>query len=108
MAGCETDPETDTGSGESHSGWADTRACRTPSHLDEHVDVVGDLQGHHFDLVLLRRGKKTFLTRASGKAKRSGGAASHYLVRLQSVSRLPLQSHAQLSDVDLQTSGKVL
>lgn len=59
----------------------------------------------------------TSLNPVSGEANCSGGAnrggancsaASRYLVCLQRVSRLPLQSDAQLSDVDLQTSGEVL
>lgn len=50
--------------------------------------------------------EETFLEPDSGDATCS--AVSHYLVCLQSVSRLSLQSHAQLSDVDLQASGEVL
>lgn len=50
--------------------------------------------------------EEMFLNRASGDANCS--AASRYLVCLQSVSRLSLQGDAQLSDVDLQTSGEVL
>lgn len=90
---------------ECHSSRVHTRGRSTPPHLDEHVDVVCDLQSHHFDLVLLRTGRR--LLDGVG-VHATCGAASRHLVRLQSVSRLPLQGDAQLPDVDLQTSGEVL
>lgn len=49
--------------------------------LDQNVDVVGDLQSHHFDLVLFG---------------------------LQCVSSLALQGNSQLANVHLQPSGEVL
>lgn len=41
---------------------------RWPTDLDEHVDVVGDLQRHHFDLVLLSEGRMV-LREGSGWSK---------------------------------------
>lgn len=84
-------------------------------YLDEDVDVVCDLERHHFDLVLVTQTQKfvsevlySRTLRTHTPISPSSGDSVRYLLRLQSVPRLALQSYSQLSDVNLQASGKVL
>lgn len=76
-------------------------------YLDEDVDVVCDLERHHFDLVLVTHTQKLVSEIFYSRTLRTVWFL-RYLLCLQRVSRLALQSYSQLSDVNLQASGKIL
>lgn len=89
------------------------RYCRaTASHyLDEDIDVVRDLESHHLDLVLITDTKLVadiFSRTSRAQFEFLKYVFIDYLFCLQSISRLSLQCYTQLSDVNLQASGKVL